>query len=115
MSARNIAPPQLTLYLRSCCRCGAEFRTVVEAVRVCPTCRRPKLQQQQVLAGQKLTQREIQVVGLVARGCSNKVIASDLHLSEGTIKAYLFRIFQKTKVTNRTELAVWRVRGGTES
>jgi two-component system, NarL family, nitrate/nitrite response regulator NarL len=46
----------------------------------------------------------------VARGLPNKLIAAELHLTEGTIKVYLFNIFQKTKVTNRTELAVWLVK-----
>ena len=112
MTARNFAQPQVTLYLRSCFRCGAEFRTLHERMRVCETCRRPRLSQPLVEPGQKLTPRERQVIDLVAQGMSNKVIASELHLSEGTIKAYLFRIFLKTKVGNRTELAVWQVRGG---
>jgi DNA-binding NarL/FixJ family response regulator len=33
-----------------------------------------------------------------------------LHLSEGTIKEYLNRIFRKLGMTNRTELAVWALR-----
>lgn len=44
---------------------------------------------------------------LVCRAKPNKEIASELHLSEGTIKEYLNRIFRKTGVKNRTELAVW--------
>jgi two-component system nitrate/nitrite response regulator NarP len=38
---------------------------------------------------------------------SNKEIASDLHLAEGTIKEYLHTIFRKLGVKNRTELALW--------
>jgi len=37
----------------------------------------------------------------------NKEIAYDLHLSEGTIKEYLHRIFRKLGVRNRTDLALW--------
>jgi DNA-binding NarL/FixJ family response regulator len=44
---------------------------------------------------------------LVSRGKLNKEIAFELHLSEGTIKEYLNRIFRKLGATNRTELAVW--------
>ena len=113
MSLRSLAEPLVVLNQRSCCRCGAEFLTVGERVRVCESCRRPaKPPRLRVVPGQKLSQRERQVAALVAQGLPNKLIASELHLSEGTIKVYLFHIFQKTKVTNRTELAVWQVRGG---
>jgi DNA-binding NarL/FixJ family response regulator len=37
----------------------------------------------------------------------NKEIAHELHLSEGTVKEYLNRLFRKLDVTNRTELAIW--------
>ncbi|MGO9262589.1 MAG: response regulator transcription factor [Bryobacteraceae bacterium] len=52
------------------------------------------------------------MAALVAQGLSNKQIAFALHLSEGTIKVYMCHIFQKAKVTNRTELAVWQIQGG---
>jgi DNA-binding NarL/FixJ family response regulator len=43
----------------------------------------------------------------VAAAKLNKEIAFQLHLSEGTIKEYLNRIFRKLDIANRTELAVW--------
>jgi len=46
-------------------------------------------------------------VDLVRQAKANKEIAYQLHLSEGTVKEYLNRIFRKLAVTNRTELAVW--------
>jgi DNA-binding NarL/FixJ family response regulator len=52
-------------------------------------------------------------VGLVCRALQNKEIAGELHLTEGTIKEYLNRIFRKLGVANRTELAVWAVTRGT--
>ena len=55
----------------------------------------------------ELTLRERQVVNLVRHGMLNKEIAYELHLTEGTIKEYLNRIFRKVEVKNRTELAVW--------
>ena len=51
-----------------------------------------------------LTKRELQVVQCAARGKSNKMIASELCLSEHTVKNYLFRAFEKLGVTNRMEL-----------
>jgi DNA-binding NarL/FixJ family response regulator len=54
-----------------------------------------------------LSFREKQVVDLVRQAKANKEIAYQLHLSEGTVKEYLNRIFRKLEVSNRTELAVW--------
>ena len=108
MNARDIAS---VLFTRSCFRCGDEFKTINPRMRVCETCRRPRLNSP-TIPGQKLTVRERQVIALVTQGLSNKLIASELHLSDGTIKAYLFRIFMKTGVTNRTELAISAIQKG---
>jgi DNA-binding NarL/FixJ family response regulator len=51
-----------------------------------------------------LTLRELEVVKCAARGKTNKVIASELSLSEHTVKNYLFRAFEKLGVSNRVEL-----------
>lgn len=54
----------------------------------------------------ELTEREHDVLRLVAAGLSNKRIARDLDLHEKTIKHHLTRIFAKLKVSNRTEAAM---------
>ncbi len=54
-----------------------------------------------------LTTREQQIVDLVAQGFSNREVAQKLHLSEHTIKNYLFRIYDKLGVSSRVELAVY--------
>jgi two-component system, NarL family, nitrate/nitrite response regulator NarL len=51
-----------------------------------------------------LTARELQVVHCAAKGKTNKVIASELRLSEHTVKNYLFRAFEKLGVSSRVEL-----------
>jgi two-component system, NarL family, nitrate/nitrite response regulator NarL len=51
-----------------------------------------------------LTDRELQVVKCAATGKTNKAIASELSLSEHTVKNYLFRAFEKLGVSNRVEL-----------
>lgn len=51
-----------------------------------------------------LTERELQVVRLAATGKTNRTIASELCLSEHTVKNYLFRVFEKLGVTSRVEL-----------
>jgi DNA-binding NarL/FixJ family response regulator len=54
-------------------------------------------------------------VDLVRQAKPNKEIAYQLHLSEGTVKEYLNRIFRKLDVSNRTELAVWAMTHRAES
>ncbi len=51
-----------------------------------------------------LSKRELEVAECAAQGQSNKQIADQLHLSEHTVKNYLFRIFDKLGVSNRFEL-----------
>jgi DNA-binding NarL/FixJ family response regulator len=58
------------------------------------------------LADTNLSERELQVVVLVAHGRSNQQIAEELYLSVETVRTYLRRIFAKLDVTNRTHLAV---------
>lgn len=57
-------------------------------------------------SNQTLSRREAQIVILVSRAMTNKEIAYELCLTEGTVKEYLHHIFQKVNVTNRTELAL---------
>jgi ATP/maltotriose-dependent transcriptional regulator MalT len=49
-----------------------------------------------------LSTREIEVLALVARGVSNKLIAKDLRISEATVKTHLLHIFAKLGVDDRT-------------
>lgn len=51
-----------------------------------------------------LTKRELQVVQCAATGKTNKAIATELNLSEHTVKNYLFRAFEKLGVSSRVEL-----------
>jgi DNA-binding NarL/FixJ family response regulator len=94
-----------TAILRTCCRCGVEFGTD-GTERVCVTCRKPRVRKLEPLC-RHLTPREKQIVDLVSQAKLNKEIAYELHLSEGTIKEYLNKVYRKLGVKNRTELAVW--------
>lgn len=49
-----------------------------------------------------LTRREIEVLALVADGLSNRALATRLHLTEGTVKSHLARIYTKLAVDSRT-------------
>ncbi|GAA3563677.1 response regulator transcription factor [Amycolatopsis ultiminotia] len=52
--------------------------------------------------GTALTLREIEVLTLVADGLSNRAVAGRLHLTEGTVKSHLARIYPKLGVDSRT-------------
>ena len=54
-----------------------------------------------------LNEKEMQLIELVAEGLSNKEIASDLFLSEGTVRNYLSAILEKLNLRDRTQLAVF--------
>lgn len=53
-----------------------------------------------------LTKREIEILALIANGCTNQDIAMKLHLSIGTVKGYNNQIFSKLQVKNRTQAIV---------
>jgi DNA-binding NarL/FixJ family response regulator len=54
-----------------------------------------------------LTPREMEVVGAIVEGCSNRDIAKQFGLSEETVKRHLSNIFDKTGVSTRLELALF--------
>ncbi len=61
-----------------------------------------------------LTEREMDVLRLIARGQSNKEIAASLHLTEGTVKGYVSTILGKLQVADRTQAALYAVKHGVE-
>jgi len=54
----------------------------------------------------KLTEREHEILALIAAGTSNKAIGLQLHLTEKTVKHYVTNILQKLQVHNRVQAAV---------
>ena len=59
-----------------------------------------------------LTDREAEVLRLLARGKANKQIASSLYVSEKTVKAHVSSILMKLGVQSRTQAALYAVRTG---
>lgn len=60
----------------------------------------------------ELTNTERKVTKLIGMGYSNKEIAAELSLSEGTIRNYLSSILDKLELRDRTQLAIWTVQTG---
>ncbi len=59
-----------------------------------------------------LTGRERDVLRLITQGLSNKQIAMELHLSQGTVRGYVSAILAKLRVADRTQAAVYALKQG---
>ena len=59
-----------------------------------------------------LSDREREVLTLVAEGLANKQIARSLGISERTVKSHLTSVFQRIGVSDRTQAALWAERNG---
>lgn len=62
-----------------------------------------------------LTEREVEVLRLVARGLSNQDIADQLVISERTVRAHISNILGKLHLANRTQAALYALRQGLAS
>jgi len=60
----------------------------------------------------ELSERERDVLRLLARGLSNADIAGQLHLSEGTVRNYVSAVFAKLGVSDRAQAAIMALRHG---
>jgi DNA-binding NarL/FixJ family response regulator len=61
---------------------------------------------------ESLSRREVEILGFVARGLSNKEIAGKLQISETTVKSHLLHIFAKLQVNDRTQAVTLAVQKG---
>lgn len=81
----------------------AEFATLHQGKREKPP---------QSAAPEDLSRREMDVLTLVVRGCSNRQIAQELYIDETTVKTHLHRIFEKLNVRDRTQAAILAMQRG---
>lgn len=59
-----------------------------------------------------LTEREQEILSLIAAGMSNKLIARELNITEGTVKVHVKHLLKKLNLRSRVEAAVWAVEHG---
>ena len=60
----------------------------------------------------KLTEREREILSLIAVGHSNKLIARELKITEGTVKVHVKHLLRKLDLVSRVEAAIWAVKSG---
>lgn len=70
---------------------------------------RRSIQQEEAAAFNDLTSQEMQVLGAIAEGKTNREIAKALYLSEGTVRNYVSSILSKLGVSNRAEAAAYAI------
>lgn len=85
---------------------AGKLRTMMDGAGVLSAGALKKLTMAENPALQQLTQREKDIARLVAQGLTNKEIAAQLFLSEGTVRNNIVVIMEKLRVTNRTQLGM---------
>lgn len=63
-------------------------------------------------AASQLSQRELELARLVAKGCRNREIAAQMKITEQTVKNHLHNVFDKLGVSDRYELSLYVMRNG---
>lgn len=71
---------------------------------------RRSIQKEEAAAFSELTNKEKRVLSLIAEGQTNRDIAAELFLSEGTVRNYVSSIFSKLDVANRAEAAAYAIK-----
>jgi DNA-binding NarL/FixJ family response regulator len=59
-----------------------------------------------------LTDREAQILKLIAKGYANKAVANNLYITEATVKVHVKHLLKKLQLRSRLEAAVWAVENG---
>ncbi len=103
---KDIEPEDLIEHIRLAAQgkmvLSAELTEVLaQAIRGRPACAQTQ--------PSMLTRREKDVLKLIAKGQSNKMIARSLDIAEGTVKVHVKRLLNKLGMRSRTEAAVWVV------
>jgi DNA-binding NarL/FixJ family response regulator len=66
----------------------------------------------QTQSPEALSERELEVLTLIAKGTSNKLIATNLNIGESTVKTHIQSIFHKLNVSDRTEAVTEAIKKG---
>ena len=109
---KNIAPEELFEMLRGVYRGEAPISGLTAARILDEFARLAQKETWVPIAGNNLTPREKEVLRLVAKGATNKEIASQLFIAENTVKNHLRNILAKLHLQNRVQAAAYALREG---
>ncbi|KDE41416.1 Nitrate/nitrite response regulator protein [Nitrincola lacisaponensis] len=104
---KHAEPEQLVAQLRGCHK-----GSITLDPRMLESMDKPVTPEPAVVLPVELTEREQQTLLLIADGLSNKLIARELGISDGTVKIHVKHLLTKLNLHSRLELAAWAHRGG---
>jgi NarL family two-component system response regulator LiaR len=108
---KDASPHELISAIRQVAQGEAALHPSV-ARKVLEELSRPPVGQEPALTEEALTEREVEVLRLVARGHSNQEIADQLWVTERTVRAHVSAILHKLQLANRTQAALYALREG---
>ena len=106
---KNINADFLTESIRNAAEGNNVFSPEMMANMVQSLIRPAKAKQEEDRRLEELSSRELEVLGYLAAGHSNKIIARSLDLAESTVKVYVQNILRKLELTSRVQAAVYAV------
>jgi DNA-binding NarL/FixJ family response regulator len=87
-----------------CWRSCSKVWVACRVGNVCPDDSAPQTEPEALT---KLPPRERDVLRLIGQGCTNREIATQLNLAEGTVKTYVTHLLNRLALSNRSQLAIY--------
>jgi DNA-binding NarL/FixJ family response regulator len=109
---KNSTPEQLVEAVRVAARGDGVLSPEVTRRLIAEVAARPNAAPDVAQRLRELTEREAEVLGLIADGRSNSEIATALTLTEATVKTHVTRVLMKLDVRDRTQAAILAIRAG---
>ncbi len=111
--SKEVDPEQIVRAVRAAAA-GDELidRTLLQTALANAIDHSPPTTEPTELPGEDLSERELEVLRLIAAGMSNAAIADTLSISLATVKTHIRHILEKLHVSDRTQAALWAVRHG---
>ncbi len=109
---KDAPPGQLAEAVRTVSSGEALLAPVVTQRLITRFLRVPPSSAAEARATEKLTERELEVLRLVARGLSNAELAARLHLSDATVKTHVSRVLTKLDLRDRVQAVVYAYEHG---
>jgi DNA-binding NarL/FixJ family response regulator len=109
---KDVSLEQLTTAIRTLAAGGTLLRAPALAERVRQQCHRVRCAFPSAAPVEALSARELEILRLISRGCSNREIAEALTITEGTVKNYVSNILSKMGVRDRARAVLKALEAG---